>query len=283
MDSTAIIDALSRALPGDAARFEAVASRDGMPTIYVAAEHLVETCRVLRDDPELRFVFLADITAVDYLPREPRFEVIYLLVCPGTSGFGTTPKRLRLKVRRGGRRAGCRRVSGVWPSANWAEREVYDLFGIVADGHPDLRRILMPEDWEGHPMRKDYPVQIKLPVKTYEPLQVSEEEFVANIEAARSRSREDGDSAGDDGRAAHDRARARRRDRAAPAGARGVARGGGASRGPDHGGVRAGGKVLVFGNGGSAADAQHLPRSWSAGSSATRRAGGVALTTDTAC
>jgi NADH-quinone oxidoreductase subunit C len=188
MDSTAIIDVLARTLPGEATRFEAVAAGDGMPTIYVAAEVLVDACRVLRDDPALRFAFLADITAVDYLPRDPRFEVLYLLVCPGTSGFGTTPKRLRLKVRvaADGRLPS---VATIWPAANWAERELFDMFGIIADGHPDLRRILMPDDWEGYPMRRDYPVQIKMPVKTYEPLQLSEEEFVANVAAARSRSR----------------------------------------------------------------------------------------------
>jgi NADH-quinone oxidoreductase subunit C len=188
MDSTAIVDVLSRAIPGDASRFEAVSSLDGMPTIYVAPEHLVETCRVLRDDPELRFVFLADIVGMDYLPRTPRFEVVYILACPGAGGFGTTAKRLRLKVRVG-EESRVPTVSNIWPSANWAERELYDLVGIIAEGHPDLRRILMPEDWEGHPMRRDYPVQIKMPVKTYEALQLSEVEFVANLEAARVRSR----------------------------------------------------------------------------------------------
>jgi NADH-quinone oxidoreductase subunit C len=190
MDSTAIIDALARAIPADAARFEAAPAADGMPTIYVDAQDLVEACRALRDDPALRFVLLADIIGVDYLPRTPRYEVIYLLACPGTSGFGATPKRLRVKVRVAAD-AHIPTVSGIWTAANWAERELFDLFGIIADGHPDLRRILMPDDWEGHPMRRDYPVQIKMPVKTYEPLQLSEEEFVANVDAARSRSRKE--------------------------------------------------------------------------------------------
>jgi len=162
-----------------------------MPTIVVATDALVETARVLRDDPSLRFVALLDLVPIDFHPREPRFEITYLLLCPGSTGFGDTPKRLRMKVQVSGSDARVPTLSGVWAAANWAERETYDFYGIHFEGHPDLRRILMPEDWEGFPMRKDYPVQIKQPVKTYSPLQVTEQEFVANIEAARSRARED--------------------------------------------------------------------------------------------
>ena len=113
--------------------------------------------------------------------REPRFEVVYhLLSIPNRA-------RLRLKVRVASSGAGSvvPTVQGVWPGAGWPEREVWDMFGIVFDGHPDLRRLLMPEDWEGHPARKDYPVQIKKAAQTYEPLEVSEAEFRANIERDR--------------------------------------------------------------------------------------------------
>jgi NADH-quinone oxidoreductase subunit C len=188
MESTAIIDVLSRTVP--AAGLESVQAGDGMPTIYVALDQLVDTCRALRDTPALRFAFLADLLPVDYYPREPRFEVVYLLACLGVAGFGDAPKRLRVKVRVPAD-AMVPSVSGVWPAANWSEREAYDLYGINFSGHPDMRRILMPEDWEGYPLRKDYPVQIKEPVKTYEPLQVSQEEFVANVEATRERARKD--------------------------------------------------------------------------------------------
>jgi NADH-quinone oxidoreductase subunit C len=184
MTASEIVAALGRA------GVEAVESADGMPTILVAPEALVETARALRDLPALRFAFLADINAADYHPREPRFELSYLMASLGVGGFGDTPKRLRMQVRLSGAAgAAVPSVSGVWPAANWAERELYDFFGIHFSEHPDLRRILMPEDWEGFPLRKDYPVQIKQPVKTYAPLQVSEEQFVANIEAARDRAR----------------------------------------------------------------------------------------------
>jgi NADH-quinone oxidoreductase subunit C len=169
--------------------FEPAPAADGMPTVYVARERLVDTMRGLRDAPQLRFAFLADIAAVDYHPREPRYEVTYLLASLGTGDFGDTPKRLRVKVRVPGVDPAVPTIAELWKAANWAERELWDFFGIRVDGHPDLRRILMPEDWDGHPMRRDYPVQIKQPVKTYEPLQVSEEEFVANIEASRDRSK----------------------------------------------------------------------------------------------
>src|SRR5262245_27135589 len=189
MQSTAIIEVLAQRLSADAAQFEAVEARDAMPTVFVPLERLQDVALVLRDDPALRFVFLADLLPIDYYPRQPRYEVNYILACPGVAGYGDAPKRLRLKVRvpEG---TPVPSLSSVWAAANWAEREAYDLYGLVFEGHPDPRRILMPEDWEGYPMRKDYPVQIREAVKTYEPLQVSEEEFVANVEAARRPTKE---------------------------------------------------------------------------------------------
>lgn len=182
MMQTEVIALLQQHLPDGS--FEPAQAADGMPTIYVPREALVDTMRLLRDTPELGFRFLADICGVDYLPREPRFEVIYVM-----SNVTDAPKRLRVKVRVPGNDPHLPTLIDLWHCADWSERELWDMFGIVIDGHPDLRRVLMPEDWEGHPGRRDYPVQIKMPVKTYEPLQVSAEEFVANIEASRARSR----------------------------------------------------------------------------------------------
>ncbi|NUR53906.1 MAG: NADH-quinone oxidoreductase subunit C [Acidobacteria bacterium] len=181
MTSEAIIEALRGAVPPDAV--EPAPSADGMAAIYASAEHIVDVCRALRDTPSLRFAFAADMTAADYMPREPRFEVVLILASLGVAGFGETPKRLRVKVRLPGRDPRMRTLSEIWPAMNWAEREVWDLFGIVFDGHPNLHRLLMPDDWEGHPARKDYPVQIKLTPKIYEPLQLTPEEFAANVRA----------------------------------------------------------------------------------------------------
>ena len=187
MDSAQTLDALRGLVPDGSV--EAAPAADGMPAIYVAAEHAPAVCQVLRDT--LGFAFAPDITAVDYMPREPRFEVIVHLVSLGVGGFGDTPKRLRVKVRVPGNHPHMPTLSGVWKAMNWGEREVYDMFGIHFDGHPDLRRILMPDDWEGHPARKDYPVQIKMTPKVYEPMQLTPEQFAANLQANRDRARQD--------------------------------------------------------------------------------------------
>jgi NADH-quinone oxidoreductase subunit C len=171
MTASEIIDRLAPLVPG--ASFEAAVSVD-FATIFVAPERLVDTCRTLRDADGLRFSTLIEVTAADYFPREPRFEVVYHLLSIATR------QRLRLKVRVADG-AQLPTVQGVWRGAGWLEREVWDMFGIVFDGHGDLRRLLMPEDWEGHPARKDYPVQIHKSTQTYEPMEVSEAEFRANI------------------------------------------------------------------------------------------------------
>ncbi len=118
-------------------------------TLEIDPAGIVEVCRCLKE--EQQFVRLSGITAVDWHPAEPRFEVVYHLHCVERN------ERLRLKCRLG-EPPEIESVTGVWRSANWYEREVYDLFGITFRNHPDLRRILMPEDWTGHPLRKDYPV-----------------------------------------------------------------------------------------------------------------------------
>src|SRR5215813_12549041 len=178
MDAISIIDTLRPLVPG--ASYEAGQSVD-FATIYVPAASLVETCRALRDTPSLGFNVLLEVTAADYLPRDPRFEVVYHLLSIANR------LRLRVKVRVGANQAGgvVPTVQSVWPAAGWPEREVWDMFGIVFAGHNDLRRLLMPDDWEGHPARKDYPVQIRKPAQTYEPLEVTEDEFKANIERDR--------------------------------------------------------------------------------------------------
>ena len=126
--------------------------RDEM-TIYVERSALREACALLRDDPACPFNFLSDVTCVDWYPTEPRFEVVYHLL--------SIPKkeRVRLKVRLNSSSPNIDSLTPIWPGANYFEREVFDLFGVRFAGHPYLRRIMMPEDWEGHPLRKDYPVE----------------------------------------------------------------------------------------------------------------------------
>jgi NADH-quinone oxidoreductase subunit C len=177
MDASALIASLQDAVPG--AQFEAAPSIDLQTTIYARPEALPAAARALRDRPELDFALLAELTAVDLWPTEPRFELVYVLVSI------THRQRLRMKVRLNADAAHVATVSGVWPAANWLEREVWDLFGIVFDGHPDPRRLLMPEDWEGYPLRKDYPVQIRKTPTYAEPLQVTADEFRQSVERDR--------------------------------------------------------------------------------------------------
>ncbi len=189
MNASTIVDVVRQHLPD--VELEDVESLD-VATVWVPRRQVLAVCRVLRDEPILDFSFLAEVTAVDRLPQEPRFEVVYHLVCLGQHGprradavEPSTPKRLRVKVKVPGSDPHVETVSSLWPSAGWPEREVWDLFGIVFDGHPDLRRILMPDDWDGHPLRKDHPVQVSRRTRISESLQVSQEEFLTDIAASR--------------------------------------------------------------------------------------------------
>lgn len=145
--------ALQKLREFEPAAVEDVQSFRGETTLVLRPDRLIAICEFLRDIPELSFKFLADVTAVDRYPNEPRFEVVYHLLSLETG------ERLRLKVRLPGDNPRVLSVLPVWPAANALEREVFDLFGIYFEGHPYLRRIFMPEDWEGYPLRKDYPTE----------------------------------------------------------------------------------------------------------------------------
>ncbi len=125
----------------------------GELTVIVPREQLRALAEFLAADPELAFTYLSDVTAVDRFPIEPRFELNYHLLSISRRDS------LRLRVRFSGESPVTESVVPVWPTANWHEREIFDLFGIRFEGHPNLRRMLMPDDWEGYPLRKDYPVE----------------------------------------------------------------------------------------------------------------------------
>jgi len=137
---------------GNAAAVAEVIIFRGDRTMVVPREYLRELCGRARTHPDLQFNLLSDATCVDRFPAEPRFELNYQLV--------SIPKRHRitLRVRVPGSDPVVDSLCPVWPGANWLEREIFDLFGIQFTGHPDLRRILLPNDFEGHPLRRDYPV-----------------------------------------------------------------------------------------------------------------------------
>jgi NADH-quinone oxidoreductase subunit C len=137
---------------GVAGAVEQVSYWVGDWTVIVAAARFAEVCAFLRDEPGCRFDYLSDLTAVDWPARDRRFDLVASL-------YSTTLRqRVRVKARVAEGEA-VPSVTGVWPAANWLEREVYDMFGVTFAGHPDLRRILMPDDWQGHPQRKDYPLE----------------------------------------------------------------------------------------------------------------------------
>lgn len=121
----------------------------GELTLFIAPASIVEVCRFLKQDQQ--FNRLSGITGVDWWPADPRFEVVYLL--------HSLPRNERLRLKcRVRENEEIESVTSVWRSANWYERETFDLFGVRFRNHPDLRRIMMPADWQGHPLRKDYPV-----------------------------------------------------------------------------------------------------------------------------
>jgi len=134
------------------ASIEEVETFRGEWTVRVSKKEIYEICKFLCSDPDHQFRFLTDLCGVDFFPHSPRFEVVYLLCSMKNS------QRLRLKVKVGEGES-VPSVEAIWKAANWLEREVYDLFGIPFENHPDLRRILLWDGYEGYPLRKDYPVE----------------------------------------------------------------------------------------------------------------------------
>jgi NADH-quinone oxidoreductase subunit C len=145
---SSISDKAVAALPG--AALSAAESR-GELTLTVDTSHVLELLTFLRDDPGCRFVSFIDLTAVDFPDREKRFEIVYHLLSPKLN------RRVRLKISTDEATPAPSAV-GVYPAADWYEREVYDLFGVLFEGHPDLRRILTDYGFDGHPLRKDFPM-----------------------------------------------------------------------------------------------------------------------------
>jgi NADH-quinone oxidoreductase subunit C len=146
----AFIASLQAAIPGSVSH---ISYYIGDWTIVVPADKLLAAAQHLRDAPDARFDYCSDVTATDWPPRAAgRFDVVYCL-------YSVRHRhRVRVKVIVGEHQP-LASVTGIWPAANWLEREVYDMFGVNFTGHPDRRRILMPEDWQGFPQRKDYPLE----------------------------------------------------------------------------------------------------------------------------
>jgi NADH-quinone oxidoreductase subunit C len=154
MDADQIAKMIEEKFPGEVLGSVTHAGQTG---VKLKPERIRDICRFLHDEPSLRMDHLADLTAVDYsaYPGDTglRFEVVYNLI---STAFR---HRIRLKVRVPEDQPRVDTVTEIWQTANWHERETYDLMGIIFNGHPDLRRILLSEDWVGHPLRKEYPLK----------------------------------------------------------------------------------------------------------------------------
>jgi NADH-quinone oxidoreductase subunit C len=147
-----IVDALAAAYPSlDDALTKVVVDRDEL-TLHVKREHVLELSKVLRNDPALRFELLSSVSGVDYLGTEHRLHAVYHFTSM------TYRRRVRMEAEVSVEDPHVPSVTPIYPTADWQERETYDMFGIVFDGHPALTRILMPDDWDGFPQRKDYPL-----------------------------------------------------------------------------------------------------------------------------
>ena len=146
MEAKGIYERLERQFPGKVGDFRGDILD---PCLNVEPSSIVEVCRFLRDDPGLKFEVLSDLTGLD-LPKEDKLQVVYHLYSYSQR------HQIVLKVDLPRENPNVATMEEVWKAANWMEREVFDLFGVMFDGHSDLRRIMLPEDWVGHPLRKDY-------------------------------------------------------------------------------------------------------------------------------
>ena len=149
---------LRRLLEHHAGAVVSTHARLGDATALIDKDRLVEVMRFLRDTPELAFDMLTDVTCVDYLGETPRFEMVYHLYSVARN------HRLRIKARVAEEACEIDTLCPLWPSANWMEREVWDMYGVRFTGHPDPRRLLLYEEFQGHPLRKDYPKERRQPL-----------------------------------------------------------------------------------------------------------------------
>lgn len=155
MDASVTLKRLAERFPGSIIETH---SHRGNDTAVVKKEDILSICNYLRDDEALLYNFMMDLTVVDYLGKEPRFEVVYHLYSLKYN------RRVRIKARISESDTCIDSIVPIWISANWFEREAFDMYGIVFNGHPELKRLLLYEGFEGHPLRKDYPIKKRQPL-----------------------------------------------------------------------------------------------------------------------